>query len=262
MSTTLTLSNDLITHFKISEYSLPKKGGQKTVFYVKIGGPSYALKVVKVLDDRFKRELEIYKKFHDNSGIPKIIRVENYRSEIVILEEYIDGYDLSDVYTSYMNQERKICKLLYSICEILTPIWKENYVHRDLKPQNIRIRENGEPVVLDFGIARALDETTITLPGTQPLSYFFSSPEQYAGNKKLISYRTDFFSLGIIGFYLFTNRLPFGTTVHEINNAFLSNNVKIKIDSVNLEKFCNSVFKINPSERPRTSEILMKYLDL
>ena len=81
------------------------------------------------------------------------------------------------------------------------------------------MRGNGNPVVLDFGIARALDEKSITVSG-QPLSWRFASPEQFFGQKKYISYRTDFFCLGIMAFYIFTNRLPFGNTQSQIEKVF------------------------------------------
>jgi eukaryotic-like serine/threonine-protein kinase len=260
MASSITLTEDFRTHFKISDYSTPKKGGQKTVFYVKIEGTEYALKLISFIDPRIQRELRICSEYQNNEGIPKILQVETYGKETVIIEEYIDGDDLSDIYTSYTNQEEKIRELMLNICNILIPVWENKYVHRDLKPQNIRIRKNGKPVILDFGIARALDESTLTLTGSQPFSYPFASPEQYAGNRKLVSYRTDFFCLGIIAYYLFTNKLPFGNSQNEINNSFINNKTTVLMNSKVLENFCNAVFKVNPSERPRKPETLLKLL--
>jgi serine/threonine-protein kinase len=257
----LSLSQDFLSHFRISSYKLVNKGGQKTVFFVIIDDVPYALKIMNFVDERFDREVRICSKYSGNDGIPKIIRVDSYHKETIILEEYINGNDLSDIYHLFKGDERKICELLQKIGLIMIPIWEDNYVHRDLKPQNIRIRTDGNPVILDFGIARALNEDSITATGVQPLSYLFASPEQYAGDKKLISYRTDFFCIGIIAFYLYNNYLPFGKNSAEIDASFQSDKLHVSFGSPLLENFCNTVFKLNPSERPRFPETLFKLLE-
>jgi len=252
------LSDGLIKHFNISNYTQSKPGGQKTVFIVTIEEQKYALKIINIADDRFDREVKICKQFNSNNGIPTIIGIEKYGKDTIILEEYISGEDLSDLILEYNGNEHKVCKLIFSIGTILKPVWESKYVHRDLKPQNIRIRKNGEPVVLDFGIARALEEDTITASGGQPLSWLFASPEQYAGKKQLISYRTDFFCLGIVAYHLYTNSLPFGNNRDEINKSFQGNKLIVNTGSEFIDTLCNNVFKMNPSERPRRIETFLK----
>lgn len=254
------LTEKLLTHFNISDYRQANPGGQKTVFIVTIDNQKYALKIINIADDRFQREVKICKEFDDNKGIPNIIRIEQFEKDTIILEEYIEGNDLSELTNEYTGNEQKIRELILAIGNILTPVWEGKYVHRDLKPHNIRIRENGEPVVLDFGIARALEDESITASGGQPLSWLFASPEQYSGQKKLISYRTDFFCLGIIAFYLYTNLLPFGKNKIEIEKSFRGNNLFVNTGNEFIDTFCNSVFKINPSERPRKIESFLNFL--
>ena len=248
----LALSNELISHFKIDDYTHNGPSGQKSVFIVNIEGQKYALKIIQNADERTFREINIHKSYVENKGVPKIHNVEKFGSETIILEEYIEGSDLSALLTEYQGNESKIIELIYNIAIILKPIWEDRYVHRDLKPQNIRIMNDGKPVVLDFGIARALDDETITAAGTQPLTWCFASPEQYLGNKSLISYRTDFFCLGIIAYYLFTGKLPFGDSKGEVEKTF--ENKVYSLDFSNerntLTNFCESVLKYYPSERP------------
>jgi len=195
------LSDEFIAYYNIQDVLEQLSGGQKDVFIVRINNQLIALKIIKVADERILREIEISKKFTENPGIPSIIDVSNYENETVIIEEYIDGYDLSDVAINYKDNEAKTLKLILDISTILTPIWESNYVHRDLKPKNIRVDIEGNPYILDFGIARALDDDSLTISGYQPLTPIFGSPEQYDGKKDLISYRTDFFCLGLIAYY-------------------------------------------------------------
>ena len=256
---TIGLSPDLIEHFKIQDYKHAGPSGQKSVFIVKIDDILYALKIIKSADERTKREIEIYRKYAGNIGLPTVVRVEEYHGETIILEEYIDGEDLHNIMDQYLGNEDKILQLVYDISLILKPIWEDRYIHRDLKPQNIRIKKDGTPVVLDFGIARALDEETITVAG-QPFTWSYASPEQLLGKKELISYRTDFFCLGIIAYRLFHGGLPFGNTKALVEKKFTARDLELAIDNSLIAKFYGTVLKYNTSERPGRIETYLKLL--
>ncbi|WP_170827333.1 serine/threonine protein kinase, partial [Arcticibacter eurypsychrophilus] len=200
MMKSIALSNEFLKEFKIKHYQQAALSGQKTVFIVDIDDSNYALKIIHIADERFDREIEICQKFNHIEGIPSIISVKKFNGDTIILEEFIEGNDLSELLDLYIGQEEKVLKLIYEVAIILKPVWESRYVHRDLKPQNIRIRSTGAPVVLDFGIARALGVETITAAGSQPLSFYYASPEQYEGIKQLVSYRTDFFCLAILAY--------------------------------------------------------------
>lgn len=254
------LTNEIIKHFSIDKYRHAGPSGQKSVFIVEIDSIEYALKIIKVADERTLREIEIHKKYDSNIGLPKIIKVEKFESETIILEEYIEGNDLSNLLDTYLGNEDKILKLIYNISIILKPIWEDRYVHRDLKPQNIRIRDNGLPVVLDFGIARYLNDATITAAGTQPYTWCYASPEQISGNKELISYRTDFFCLGIIAYKLFYGTLPFGNDRASVEDSFSKKLPNLYSQNNTLSNFCSNVLKYNTSERPRKIDTYLKLL--
>lgn len=245
-----TLSQGIIAHFGIHQHNYLGRGGQKTVFKVIIDNRKFALKIIHHADERILREIQINKEFESLPGLPAVVKIEEIEGDVVILEEYIEGTDLSDKLDEYVGQEVKVCELIYQIAEILEPIWKKRYVHRDLKPQNIRIKPDDSPIILDFGIARALDDESITTTGNQPLSPKYASPEQYLGKKELISYRTDFFCLGIIVYQLFTGHLPFGQNIKEIQKSFENKKNNFETTSVRITNFCERVLAFNPSERP------------
>ncbi|WP_353723260.1 protein kinase [Dyadobacter sp. 676] len=136
--------------------------------------------------------------------------------------------------------------------DALTPIWEEKFVHRDIKPENIIIRPDGRPAVIDFGIAREIGGTTLTSTGLQPMSWRFASPEQFRAERDLISYKTDFFSIGILAYYLFHGAHPFGGTRSEIERRFKSGNDKLSCDpKFTLSNFCGDALRFNVSDRPR-----------
>lgn len=239
-----------MSHFGIKSQEHIGGGGQKEVFRVEIKENIYALKTIRVADERFIREMDISKKFHSHPGLPTIFKTEIIDGRTIILEEYIEGDDLSDKIEEFFGQEDKICELISQITNIMEPIWEQNYVHRDLKPQNIRIKKDNKPMILDFGIARVLDDESITTTGNQPLTPLYASPEQYEGKKHLVSYRTDFFCLGIIAYYLYTGDHPFGKTRIEIHESFKRNKNDFDTKSDRISNFCKRVLAIAPSERP------------
>lgn len=257
-----TLSDEHIKHFNISEHAFLNHGGQKTVFKVTIENKVYALKLIHFVDARFSREVKISKEFEHIQGLPSIRKIEEIGGRTVILEDYIEGIDLSESLDRFIGQESLVCSLIFKITEILSPIWQANYVHRDLKPQNIRLCPDGNPYILDFGIARALGEESITATGNQPLSWLYASPEQYEGDKKLISYRTDFFSLGVVTYRLFTGHLPFGDTREDIQKTFNSRKLIVETNSARITNFCNQILSYYPSQRPRTIELFKNLIKI
>lgn len=135
---TTKLTEDFIRIFKISRILEEKpRSGQKQVYIVDIDGSVYASKVIPNADDRIARELKIYDRFKDNPGIPKIISVDKYGDELVVLEEFISGNDLNKITHEYLNDSYKVRCLIFNIAKILTPIWSQKCIHRDLKPNNI-----------------------------------------------------------------------------------------------------------------------------
>ena len=245
-----TLSNEFKEHFNISDVCDSFPGGQKLVYIVIIENQKYALKIFKGFGKREERELEFYDKYKHIEYIPKLLKKELWRENYVIIEEYIDGNALSKIKSKYKSDTAKIYQLLSDIINTMTILWENKIIHRDLKPDNIIIDKNCKPHIIDFGIAKDLDHSAYTNSGFQPHSWRYGAPEQLEGIKDRISYRTDFFSLGVIAYELYYQKLPFGDDRNEIEKMIRNKKIVFESDSnCMLNSFFDNTLKYHVSER-------------
>jgi tetratricopeptide (TPR) repeat protein len=156
---------------------------------------------------RFKRELVLARQITH----PNVIRifdlgmVENIR---FITMEFVEGRALSDV----LHERSKLSaaeavSIVDQVCEGLAAAHKQGVIHRDLKPSNIMMAAYGRCVIMDFGIARTVDRSTLTNTGAIIGTPLYMSPEQ-VWNKGLDS-RSDLYTLGVIFYEMLTGKLPF-----------------------------------------------------
>ena len=126
-----------------------------------------------------------------------------------IAMQYIDGRPLSD-YISPDLPPRKIAILVRRLA--LAQAHDRGIVHRDLKPANIMVNLQGEPVIMDFGLARRLEasgDVRATQSGMIVGSPAYMSPEQVRGENDQIGPWTDIYGLGTLYFELLTGSLTF-----------------------------------------------------
>ena len=108
---------------------------------------------------------------------------------------------------------------------------ERNVVHRDVKPANILVDKGGDPLLLDFGVAKGLskDGSTLSFTGAVIGTPEYMSPEQASGSRE-IDRRSDIYSLGVVGFEMLTGTLPFtGGSVMDIaqkKNSSVAPNVR------------------------------------
>lgn len=182
-------------------------GGQKEVYIAE--HPEKGTVVYKLIHpksdslERTKRETRAVSLLK-SPNIPEIYFHncdENNPSQIWIIEEFINGKNLKeliDLGHSFTIQE--ICKFLKSLLDISVLSENNNLVHRDIKPQNVMLDQNGKFWLLDFGISRHLDLESIT-DSNSPFGVFtlgYASSEQFRNLKKEIDIRADLFSIGVV----------------------------------------------------------------
>jgi WD40 repeat protein/serine/threonine protein kinase len=127
---------------------------------------------------------------------------------------YIEGWPLSRFIKPHKRLPQfAIATLVRMVAYAVGEAHKHGVVHRDLKPSNIMINKRGEPVVMDFGLARWVDrdkeDTRITRNGAILGAPVYMSPEQVYGDVDAMGPACDVYSLGVILYELLTSRLPF-----------------------------------------------------
>ncbi|HEY1340075.1 MAG TPA: protein kinase [Bryobacteraceae bacterium] len=175
------------------------------VLALKVIKPQYA-KQADVLK-RFKRELVLARQITHRNVI-RIFDLGLSEGLRFIIMEFVEGRELS----SLVEERGKLppeeaVGYVEQICEGLRVAHAEGVVHRDLKPSNVMIDPQGRAIIMDFGIARALDTATLTNTGALIGTPVYMSPEQAKGDT--LDARSDLYTLGIIFYELLTGTVPF-----------------------------------------------------
>ncbi len=172
---------------------------------------------VKVLKDEFLANAEFRRRFKNESKAiavlshPNIVRVYDVsygdRLQYIVME-YVEGITLKE----YIEQQEVINQkeAVYFAMQILRALQHahdKGVVHRDIKPQNIMLLENGTIKVADFGIARFSRSETRTLSDSTIGSVHYISPEQARGD--VTDDRADLYSVGVMFYEMLTGKLPF-----------------------------------------------------
>ncbi len=172
---------------------------------------------IKVLKDEFTTDEEFVKRFNSEAQAaaslshPNIVSIYDVGNEdgiYYIVMELVRGKTLKQIITEEGALPWKwSVNIAMQIASALETAHKNNIVHRDIKPHNIIITEDGVAKVTDFGIAKAVSNSTITAFGTTIGSVHYFSPEQAKGG--YTDAKSDIYSLGVVMYEMLTGRVPF-----------------------------------------------------
>lgn len=172
---------------------------------------------IKVLRPEFTSDEEFVKRFRIEAqsaaslSHPNIVSIYDVGQEEdihYIVMEYIDGVTLKELITKNGALKWKdAVNIAIQICSALEHAHRNHIVHRDIKPHNIILTTDGIAKVTDFGIARAVTSSTITVVGSTIGSVHYFSPEQARGG--YTDEKSDLYSLGIALYEMVTGKVPF-----------------------------------------------------
>lgn len=214
---------------------------------------------------RFEREAKTAAAFihHNIAHVYDFVRTPN---EFYIIMEWIEGFDLAEIIEKSGDKIPLDVALSISvkILEGLAHIHSHGRIHRDLKPDNIRITPRGEVKIMDFGIAFDPSAESLTRPGTLVGSPHYLAPEQIIGEK--LDNRADIFAFGISLYELLTGKRPFFETQTESVYSRIRKGEYIEPDKIRgeipgiLSKVIADCLKVKASRRPSSAEAIIPTL--
>lgn len=228
-------------------------GGMATVYKAKCHVLNRYV-AVKILKEEYTTDDEFIKRFNTEAQSaaslthPNIVSVYDVGSEgdlHYIVMELVKGKTLKEI----INEDGALSwkwsvNVAIQIASALETAHKNNIIHRDIKPHNIIITEDGIAKVTDFGIAKAVSNSTITAFGSTMGSVHYFSPEHARGG--FTDAKSDLYSLGVVLYEMVTGRLPF--------NADTAVSVALK----HMQESPKEPMEINPSVPKSVNDIIMK----
>ncbi|MBL8803960.1 MAG: protein kinase [Planctomycetes bacterium] len=209
-------------------------------------------------DERFEREA----RHTSNLVHPNIATIYEYGEDSgrrYIAMEYLQGRTLDKIIKDGQIGLEEALRIAAQLTSALALVHKNGLIHRDLKPANVMVLHDGTIKLLDFGIARASGESTITQHGMLVGTVLYMSPEQVRGDE--LEARSDIFSLGAMLYHALSGQLPFpGNSFPEVCMAILDSKPK-PLSKVrtgippSLEDFVMKCMAANPAERYANAEV-------
>jgi len=205
------------------------RGGQGTVYRAVQKGTGRRV-AVKLLHDhalgepleraRFEREMHVLASLQH----PNIVAIHDggsHDGRFYLVMDYVAGQPLDAFIAAEGLSIRDTVALFVQVCEAVNAAHLRGVIHRDIKPANVRVSNEGRPFVLDFGLAKLLQQTdddssvtvaqipAMTLTGQFLGSLPWAAPEQADGSPARIDVRTDVYSLGVMLYQLLTGHFPY-----------------------------------------------------
>jgi hypothetical protein len=250
-------------------------GGMSTVFLgrdevlerpiaVKLLKPGYA---ETDIGTRFRRE----GRTAASLSHPNIVQVydagadefEGRRTSYIVME-YVPGGDLKDLIDRRGALSGGDLARLSEVAAGLAHAHERGVIHRDIKPHNILLDENGRPKLTDFGVARALDATHATRTGSYLGTALYSPPEQLRGDG--VTPKSDVYSLGVTLYHAATGQPPFVGAPIEIASQHVSREPPPPRElndavSPSLEALILDCMNKDPDARPTADEVRLRLLE-
>jgi serine/threonine protein kinase len=209
--------------------------------------------------DRFEREREMLMRIR-HPGIVDIYDWGSAPDFNYIVTEYFPAGSL-ELRMRNLLSTRDAIDIFVQIAGALRTVHSAGLAHRDLKPANVMLRADGSVVLIDFGLAKQIEDTTpLTTAGEVRGSPYYVSPEQANGNP--VDQRSDLYSLGVILYEMLTGERPFkGTNVIAILTAHQEDPIPRLPEKVaQFQPLVDGLLAKDPAQRIPTAEAALTLL--
>mgnify|MGYP004547254205 FL=1 len=231
-------------------------GGMATVYKAKCHVLNRYV-AIKILRDEFTTDEEFIKRFEVEAQSaasithPNIVSVYDVGVDgnlYYIVMELIKGKTLKEIITEEKGPLpwKWSVNIASQIASALETAHRNHIIHRDIKPHNIIITEDGVAKVTDFGIAKAVSNSTITAFGTTIGSVHYFSPEHARGG--FTDEKSDLYSLGVVMYEMLTGKVPFDA------------DTAVSIALKHMQEEAKPPIELNPNIPSAVNDIIMKAL--
>jgi eukaryotic-like serine/threonine-protein kinase len=162
--------------------------------------------------ERFLRERRLLARLQ-HPNIARLLDAGAHQGEPYLVMEYVDGDTITNWAAAHAPTVAERVALILKVCRAVENAHSQLIVHRDLKPSNVLVGKNGEPALLDFGIAKLIDDedeeygTALTRMTGRGYTLGYCAPEQITGEPTGVV--ADVFSIGVLLFEMLSGSLPF-----------------------------------------------------
>lgn len=236
-----------------------ERGGQGTVYRGAVDGVAAAIKLYTT----HPYELRV------DRGIDALLRVTSrtivrllwsgavsFGSEPVriVATQLIAGAPLDKVLGQRALTPDEVGAVIVDVAEAVEALWEKRIVHRDLKPSNV-ILDGGRATVIDLGIARHVDQASLTATGSTWGTRGYMSPEQ-CRNVKQLTCKSDLYALGVIAVQCCTQVHPTGGDQQRLLTAGLSSGLPKKAAALPFAALVARLLEHRPTRRPLPADVL------
>lgn len=231
------------------------KGSFGSVYKTEKSGKFYAIKIFRseLLQTQYRsrmdREVRVIQKIQH----PNVVKLHSFGTfkdkefeYFYIVMDLIEGQPLLD-YVGTLD-EKKCLQVVESILDTLESVHSQGIIHRDLKPDNIIINRKNIPIILDLGLAKLIDYSSLTQTGERVGTFSYMSPEQVTDSKN-VDPRSDYFALGVIVYQLLVGILPYDAT-----------NLPALIDQIK-NRYPKNPSELNPNISNHIENVILKLLE-
>ena len=244
-----------INGYKTKQEWFLGKGNFASVYKVEKNGKFYAMKIFQseYLKSEYKNRLDREIRAIQKISHPNVVKFHDYGTfkdkefeYFYVVMDLVKGKVLTD-YVGTIEEERCI-EIIESILNTVDAVHRDGIIHRDLKPANIIIDQRGAPIILDFGLAKLIDYSSITQTGERVGTFYYMSPEQITDSKN-INGLSDYFAVGVVFYQLLTGVLPYDAT-----------NLPALIDQIK-NQYPRNPSELNSSISNRAENVILKLLE-
>jgi eukaryotic-like serine/threonine-protein kinase len=214
--------------------------------------------------ERFRREARSVAQLSHPNIVTVIDRGEEDGRQYIVFE-YIEGENLKALVSNGALPIDEALHYGLQVARALDFAHKRGLVHRDVKPQNVLLNDEGQAKVTDFGIARSLDVQGVTQTGTVLGTSDYIAPEQARGDK--VDQKTDIYSLGTVLYELLTGDVPYegdnfvAVAMRHVNDPVPSVLDRRRDTPIRLDLAVRRAMAKNPDDRFETMEHLVEELE-